>query len=966
MTNISSMIVRNRLPLTFGIVGAVIFAAALAVYLMSIRVNRASHDCTRAMQVELALDDTRYLIGRAETGYRTYLLTGERHHLKDYQDAAGRLPEKLALLAEAVQQGEAPSEQIDLLTRRINVKLADFSRNISLRTAQSPQVAETRALSMEEERSIDDIRNQFDVIRPVMEAEYIRRDQARNLAVIMRIVVSVASAAVSLAFLGWAYRTIRRTMRALEEERRKQQENEARLHAIFHKAALGIVLIDRDDRIIESNDRFCQMLDSTCQELRGQNIHELTVPEDRAQSRRLNVDLREGRLEHLVYEKRYRKRDGTPVWVRVAINGLRDETGGWLGAIGTVEDIAERKRAEELLKLRESYLRSIIENQPGLIWLKDEKGRFLAVNTAFAASCGMKSPEDLVGKTDLDIWPKELAEKYQVDDARVIQGGRPLSVEEPIFDRRQTKWFETFKTPIYDETGKVIGTTGYARDVTERKAAEVALRDSEARLKRVIAATKLGSWDHNLVTGELLWDARCKEIFGIAPEMSVSFDTFFAILHPQDQERVRQAVQAAQAPGSSGDFDIENRIIGLTNGVVRWVHATGQALFNQEGRAIRFTGTVEDVTERKRAEEDLRASEERFRNLAEAMPQLVWIARADGFVYWYNRRWYEFTGTTPAQMEGWGWQSVIDPVYLPQVVERWKHSLATCEPFEMTFPIRDAYGQFGVFLSRAIPIKDEQGRVVQWFGTSTDVTELEHTKAALARARDELARSNQELEQFAYAASHDLQEPLRMISSYLQLLDQRYREKLDQSAHDFIGFAVDGATRMSQLIKDLLQYSRIGTQGKEPEPVALAEVLEKAKGNLQLAIAEASAEVQVGPLPTVRGDPVQLVQLFQNLIGNAIKFRAPGHSVRVCVGAELTGEKGQWRINITDSGIGIAPEHREKIFQVFKRLHTRQEYPGTGIGLAICKKIVERHGGHIWVDSQLGHGSTFHFTLPAA
>lgn len=226
----------------------------------------------------------------------------------------------------------------------------------------------------------------------------------------------------------------------------------------------------------------------------------------------------------------------------------------------------------------------------------------------------------------------------------------------------------------------------------------------------------------------------------------------------------------------------------------------------------------------------------------------------------------------------------------------------------------------------------------------------------------ELKRSNEDLEQFAYVASHDLQEPLRMIRNYLQLLQQRYKTELDPNAHDFIDFALDGSKRMNQLIHDLLAYSRVGTHGKELVVTECDQALEDALANLTVAIEESKAEVTRDSLPPVIGDEVQLTQLFQNLIGNAVKFRGEA-TPKVHVGVQRKG--GEWEFTVRDNGIGIAEQDFQRIFVVFQRLHNREKYPGTGIGLSVCKKIVERHGGRIWVESKPGKGTTFHFTIPA-
>lgn len=237
----------------------------------------------------------------------------------------------------------------------------------------------------------------------------------------------------------------------------------------------------------------------------------------------------------------------------------------------------------------------------------------------------------------------------------------------------------------------------------------------------------------------------------------------------------------------------------------------------------------------------------------------------------------------------------------------------------------------------------------------------ERTAQLAERAKD-LERSNVELQQFAYVASHDLQEPLRTVASFTQLLAKRYHDKLDDKAREFINFAVDGSKRMQTLINDLLAYSRVGTQAKPLEPLDCNTLLDRVLKSLERAIRDTSAVITRDALPHVLADEVQLGQLFQNLIGNALKF-CNQKPPRIQISAEPAGQL--WKLSIRDNGIGISPEHKERIFVIFQRLHTQQQYPGTGIGLAICKKIVERHGGHIWVEPAPGGGSIFSFTIPA-
>ena len=253
------------------------------------------------------------------------------------------------------------------------------------------------------------------------------------------------------------------------------------------------------------------------------------------------------------------------------------------------------------------------------------------------------------------------------------------------------------------------------------------------------------------------------------------------------------------------------------------------------------------------------------------------------------------------------------------------------------------------------PIETDEGTFV--LASVVDITERK-------RAENELRRSNEELERFAYVASHDLQEPLRMVGSYVQLLAKRYQGKLDADADDFIGFAAQGAMRMQRLIEDLLAFSRLGTRGATPVPTEAGTALDGALAGLKLAIDEAGATITHDPLPTVLADPGQLEHLFANLVGNALKFRGP-EPPRVHIGASQDGAPGgRWLFSVRDNGIGIDPQYFERIFVIFQRLHERDAYPGTGIGLAICKKIVERHGGRVWVESAPGRGATFLFTLP--
>lgn len=258
------------------------------------------------------------------------------------------------------------------------------------------------------------------------------------------------------------------------------------------------------------------------------------------------------------------------------------------------------------------------------------------------------------------------------------------------------------------------------------------------------------------------------------------------------------------------------------------------------------------------------------------------------------------------------------------------------------------------------PVRDTQGILTHFIGVQTDITRRKKREAELAQKTEELARSNAELQQFAYVASHDLQEPLRMVASYTQLLGKRYKGKLDEDADEFIDYAVDGANRMQGLIRDLLEYSRVGSETKSFEKTDCERVLQHVMSNLSASIHDHHAEITHDTLPTLQANPTLLTQVFQNLIGNALKFQG-GSTPKIHVGAKALPDG--WEFSIKDNGIGIPHEQLDRIFAIFQRLHSREDYPGTGIGLAICKRIVEKHGGKIWVESEPNHGSTFYFTI---
>ncbi len=391
-------------------------------------------------------------------------------------------------------------------------------------------------------------------------------------------------------------------------------------------------------------------------------------------------------------------------------------------------------------------------------------------------------------------------------------------------------------------------------------------------------------------------------------------------------------------------------------------------LRNERNEIDGVVSIVEDVTEQVLAQKALQDSQRFVTRINNAMPSGLYIYDLDERRNVYvNRRATEllqYSSEELERMESDLGATLFHPADMPKIIAHHSRLRQAGDEdiLEIEYRIRTGEGKWRWFRSRDVVFnRDDNGRPHQVLGAAVDITEYRRTEQELRQVAWELARSNADLEQFAYVASHDLQEPLRMISSYLQLLAQRYQDKLDANAREYIDYAVNGAGRMQRMINDLLAYARVDTHGKPFEPISAESILNQVIANLQIAVQESGGVITHDPLPTLLADPVQLLQVFQNLLSNALKFRT---NRRPEIHVSAVQKDKEWLFAVSDNGPGLNPQDGDRIFRIFQRLHTWDEYPGSGIGLALCKKIVERHGGRIWVESRPGEGSTFYFTVP--
>ncbi len=379
---------------------------------------------------------------------------------------------------------------------------------------------------------------------------------------------------------------------------------------------------------------------------------------------------------------------------------------------------------------------------------------------------------------------------------------------------------------------------------------------------------------------------------------------------------------------------------------------------DESGDVIGVFAAARDISKLKKVQDELRFASIYNRSLIEASLDPLVTIGAEGNITDVNKATEKVTGYSRDELIG---TDFLDYFTEPKKArEGYQKVFNEGSVRDYALEIKHKNGHITPVLYNASVYRDDSNNVIGVFASARDITELKEAEKILKLKLDELTRSNAELEQFAYVSSHDLQEPLRMIASYLQLLERKYKGNLDSKADKYIRFSVDGATRMQKLIDDLLEFSRVTTHAQEFKPTDLEFIFAQVQSNLEVSIKENNALISHDPLPTIMADKTQITQVFQNLISNALKFRSESQpEIKISV----EKRKNDWLFGVMDNGIGIDPKHSDRIFDVFKRLHKKKDYPGTGIGLSICKKIIERHGGQIWVESELGKGSIFYFTL---
>ncbi|MBI0583270.1 MAG: PAS domain S-box protein [Methanomassiliicoccus sp.] len=578
----------------------------------------------------------------------------------------------------------------------------------------------------------------------------------------------------------------------------------------------------------------------------------------------------------------------------------------------------------------------------------DRQGTILYANIAIADLLDLRQ-EDIVGKKiiELGLDPDGMA-LLDLAMKKIVSTG--TSIKQSLWSPTASRYLQFEGSPVFGKGGEVEASIAVVVDITELKRTQDALADSEKMLRLASEAVNMFMWEADLVkrTYKLSVDAEKVVCFSLP----ISLDEAWKMIHPEDRAMFNAAV--GRAIEDLSDFEVEYRLAEHPPGEETWVRSVGRVYADMQGRATHILGITRNITERRSA--DRRAEEEhaRLQAIMDNIPVAVGITDREGRMIIDNGMLFHIWGGMEDEGDRYEDRAWCTTTGMKLTKEDWPTARALRgERNTATVDIEKYNGGRGAVIMSAIPLRDEEGGITGSVWVMQDITDLRKLEL-------DLKRSNSELQEFAYIASHDLQEPLRMVTSYLELISRRLDGVLDERTRQYMAFAIDGSRRMKDMIDDLLTYSRVDTKAKEFSPVDMNDVLLTSLHDLKVCIKESGASITSDPLPTIIADRQQSVLLLDHLIGNAIKYRDLDPP-RVHVSSASDGR--EWTFSVSDNGIGIDPKYQDRLFKMFQRLHSHDEYEGTGMGLATAKKIVERHGGRIWFEAG-DQGTTFFFTIP--
>ncbi len=662
---------------------------------------------------------------------------------------------------------------------------------------------------------------------------------------------------------------------------------------------------------------------------------------------------------------------------------LRDETGTVCGilvpVVETTQTLLDRKQLEE----NQKRLQTVFAQAPVAITMLEAGPNltFMMANPLYADLVG-RQVDDLLGVPLLEALPEVAGQGFDELLNNVIASGVPyINNENPVMLNRngqlETVYVNFIYQPVRDLNQTITGVMAIVNDVTAQVLARQKIEASERYLQQVFqqTPTAIGTlYGPDYVVEQAnapllkLWDSTAEETIG---------KPLFAVIPEAAGAGFEELLNGVMKTGESF-VGIETPAVLRRNGQIGtfYFDFAYSPLLNTDGLVDRVILTATDVTGQVQSRRLREETEIRFRQLADSMPQMVWVTLPDGYHEYFNQQWYDYTGLTFEQTKADGWANVLHPDDVARTWDVWRNCLKTGDLYQIEYRLRQADGQYRWFLGRATPAHNEAGEIMRWYGTCTDVDNqkrqadvLEHLVQQrtndLQRANTNLESSNFDLIQFASVASHDLKEPLRKVRAFGTMLEELLADKLDERERDLFARMISASGRMQALIDDILKLSKLSDTSAHFQPTDLNGIINGIRDDLEVTIQERGALIMVGPLPTLMAVPGQMHQLFQNLISNAIKFNTgPQPTVQITTVSNGVTADNEVVITVMDNGIGFDAKYKDQIFGMFKRLHGRSQFTGTGIGLTICKKIIDNHRGRIEADSAPGEGTTFTITLP--
>lgn len=718
------------------------------------------------------------------------------------------------------------------------------------------------------------------------------------------------------------------------------------IYRTLFECAGDAIFIHNASKIMAVNRKACEMLGYTEDELLillpseiDDTNHRMYLPERMAKLKK---------HKSISFETFHQKKDGTSIPVEVTAQSItwNDE----LAVMSICRDNTKKRNYDNVLLDAALGWQQTFDAIKDAVFLMSPDHRILRCNKASYKVFNNFKPGEILGKRCWEI-VHGTSEKSPSCSIRVMEKTKKRKTSILKSDGR---WLEITADPVLDKGNNITGVIHIVSDITERKLADEALRRKNQVFDVSIAANSIADLD------------------GLITEANDAFLQVWG--YPHKEEVIGKPI-----PHFLNDPDMAVPILKALNDNGRWegsytakrkdgatfiAHGMATVLRDEDGKVTGYQSAVMDITEQKRMEDALRESQKHYRNLVEGTSDLVTRVNADARFLFVNHAAREIYGITPEACIGRLAFDFVHPEDREMTMAAFQNWLRDGrETFTLENRMINASGRTH-YLSWLIRAEyDEKGNVKGFLSAARDITKHKLADEKLKRLMEDLKRANTDLERFVSVVNHDLLAPLRSILSFLIMIEEKYKKMLDEEACGYIGLAVSGARRMENLLAGLLEYSRVHTYGKELKPIKAHEALDDAIGNLRGIVGEANAEITADPLGDVNADRMQLAQLFQNLLSNAIKFRN-GHRVQIHISCKKEAER--LLFSVQDDGIGIKPEHHERIFSIFRKVNPDDECVGHGIGLAICKNIVERHGGRIWVESEPGKGATFFFTLPNA